>query len=176
MSDSEMWRVENTYCLLTWDMVPRWKDTVRYWETCPYQRRDSRMTSRSPILLTQCMWPVHQDIHRPHSRAPIRYWVSQYLLFFSPTWLFFPTWHVPTLTDHSWPHFLPRRVRTDYWEPVRTYMTGTPDPWMTNFQGMISTLICWFDYQNQDFQTCVLKYHWFVIINVGKQSDYQRAW
>jgi hypothetical protein len=44
------------------------------------------------------------------------------------------------------------------------------------FQGMKSTLICWFDYQNQTFQTCFLKHHWFVIIKVAKQSDYQRAW
>ncbi len=36
-------------------------------------------------------------------------------------------------------------------------------------QGMISTLICWFDYQNQDFQDCFLTCHWFVIIKVGKQ-------
>ncbi len=43
-------------------------------------------------------------------------------------------------------------------------------------QGMISTLICWFDYQNQDFQACFLKYHWFVIIKVRKQSDYHRTW
>jgi hypothetical protein len=30
-----------------------------------------------------------------------------------------------------------------------------------DWQGMISTLICWFDYQNQAFQACILKYHWF---------------
>jgi hypothetical protein len=47
-----------------------------------------------------------------------------------------------------------------------------PGPRWGCHQGMISTLICWFDYQNQAFQACFLKYHWFVIIKVGKQSDY----
>jgi hypothetical protein len=40
--------------------------------------------------------------------------------------------------------------------------------------GMISTVstsICWFDYQNQVFQTCLLKYHWFVIIKVSLKID-----
>ena len=41
----------------------------------------------------------------------------------------------------------------------------------TPVQGMISTLICWFDYQNQDFQSCFLKYHWFVIIKLGNLRE-----
>jgi hypothetical protein len=33
------------------------------------------------------------------------------------------------------------------------------------------SLICWFDYQNQAFQVCFLKYHWFVIIKVGNLRE-----
>ncbi len=36
-------------------------------------------------------------------------------------------------------------------------------------------IFSWFDYQNQVFQTGFLKYHWFEIIKVRKQSDY-RLW